>query len=234
MNTRPIPITVLATATALLQMALCQKAYSNGRLDEAGVSILAPAVTPAGGFAADPQEYLRVSWLVVENASDVYTYSYTVQNPTGDVHLNGNGTSGTTPEAFNFFFVDFNTTLPGAYVSGSQSGTSLRKFSSDELAWFFAPGIGAGSSSTTVSFESDLPPTWGRATAGDIASRPPWSAVFEWGAELPVPGIASVSGTTAIPEPTTTELMFVAGSLAGVFCQGLKRWLRWSAPQTDR
>src|SRR5271168_36514 len=92
----------LASGAALLLGALCPTVHAQSTVVESGTSLLAPQLAPVGGYALNPQEYITVSWFVVETTpSDVYTYAYTVNNPAGDVELNPDGTLTATPETFS-------------------------------------------------------------------------------------------------------------------------------------
>jgi len=185
----------VAVGGVLLSCLLGQKAQAQGQLllNESGTSVLADSF----GTATGP-EALTISWTVVENVSDVYMYTYVVNNPVGDVLLNNNGSPTTTPEIVDAFAVDFNTTAPGAYIMNSQSGgVSDQNNGGDGLFWSFA-AVPAGSSSPQLSFQSDMPPTMGNADAQDANPPSPWSS-FPNGQTVPVP--------TTVPEPTTTALL---------------------------
>src|SRR5271165_1142241 len=99
MQTHPKIITALATGAILLPIFHGQTASAT-LLDESGASTLADAF----GIPTGP-ETLTVNWSVVENAADIYTYSYTVQNPSGDDILNDNGTPTATAEIVDAFSV---------------------------------------------------------------------------------------------------------------------------------
>jgi hypothetical protein len=170
-------------------------------LNETGTSILAPTLAPPGGYASNPQEYLSVSWSVVENASLVYTYTYTIQNPTGDVLMNNNGTLTTTPEIYEAFSIGFDTTVPGAYIPNTQTGGNFDEVNSIDLAWFFGPAIGAGSSAT-VSYESYMAPTMGNANASGAPLPSPWSSSAANGQQLPIP-----DAPATVPEPKSAVLI---------------------------
>src|SRR5580698_8212229 len=91
-----------------------------------GGKVLAQSVIESGssylsdvlGSGPSSPETLTVSWLVTENMSGVYTYSYTIFNPAGDVLLYNMGAPTMTPEIVDSFNVGFDTTMPGAYVPG--------------------------------------------------------------------------------------------------------------------
>lgn len=187
-----------------------QSTQAQGLLDLTGTSILAPVIAPTGGYGENPQEYLSVAWSVTENPSHVYTYSYTVENPAGDVLLNPDGSLTTTPEVFSLFSIGFETAQPGAYLAGSQTGSPFEEVNSVDLAWFFNPSIAAGASTPTVSFQSDLPPAMGDADAADGAPPSPWSSVSPGGSQVPVPDLA-------VPEPRA-ELLLGAILGFGMIC----------------
>ncbi len=179
-------------------------------LNETGSSILAPVIAPTGGYASNPQEYLTVSWSVVENLSDVYTYTYTVHNPAGDVLMNDNGSLTTTPEVFDAFSVGFNTTAPGAYLTGTQTGSPSEEVNPTDLTWFFDPSIPAGSNSPAVTFQSDLPPVPGASDASDGSPPSPWS-VSALASTIPVPGKVSDVMSTGVLGVTVLMLAVVRG-----------------------
>jgi hypothetical protein len=189
MKTRPINITAL-TAGAILLSALLGKTAQ-------ATSVLADVLGTDSG-----PEALPISWSVVENASLVYTYSYTVNNPAGDVLLN-NG----TPEVVDAYSVSFDTTAPGAYIASSQLGglTDLNNGTAG-LFWAFTP-ISPGASTSPLSFQSDLPPVMGNAGAQDANPPSPWSSSPN-GQQVPVPGV--------VPEPTTLSMLLAGSGLLGV------------------
>jgi hypothetical protein len=87
------PMIVRVSLAVVLFGALGQTGRAQGLLNESGTSALADVF----GTSTGP-EALTVSWSVVENASDVYTYTYSLNNPAGDVLLNDNDTPTSTPE----------------------------------------------------------------------------------------------------------------------------------------
>jgi len=189
------PSVALTSGAILLSCLLGQSAQGQGALallNESGTSILADAF----GTATGP-EALTVSWSVVESVSLVYTYSYVVNNPLGDVLLNNNGSPTSNPEIVDAFGVGFNTTVPGAYIMNSQTGgTSDQNNGTGGLFWSFT-AIQPNTSSPILSFQSDLPPTQGFADAQDANPPSPWSS-FPDGQTVPIP---------AVPEPATTALL---------------------------
>jgi len=164
-------------------------------------------------------EALTVSYAVNVTAG-VYTYTYSVANPIGDVILPPAQGAG-NPEVVDAFAVAFNTTLPGAYVPASQTGgTAQQNNGVSGLFWSFT-GVNPGSSSPTLSFQSDLPPVLGNANASDANPPSPWSSA-PFGQQVPVPP-PQVS-----PEPTTTAL-FALTLLLLPFRSTLGRFLRQSS-----
>ena len=133
----------------------------------------------------DP-EALTVDWSVAEDGSGIYTYSYTIQNPAGDVILNDAGEPTSTPEVVDAFSIGFDTTLPGAYVPVSQAGGSTEQNNGvDGLFWSFAT-VNPGADSPALSFQSYLAPGLGNANAQDGNPPSPWSTI-PGGQQLPVP-----------------------------------------------
>lgn len=213
MRTQTSAVRALEIAASFaLACLLSQQSSAQTLLDQTGTSILGPSLAPTGGYAQNPQEYLTISWSVIENNSGVYTYSYTLNNPTGDVLLNPNGSLTATPESVDYFSVSFNTTAPGAYMDGSQSGSPFESADSVDLAWFLNPSIAAGGSSATLSYESDLPPASGYGDAAGGGPPAPWSTISSpTGPALPVPDV------TSVPEPEISTLLGAAGGFGFLF-----------------
>jgi hypothetical protein len=189
-------VLALASGAILLPGLLCQTAQARHmRLNESGTSTLADAF----GTATGP-EALIVSWSVVENACGIYTYTYTVNNPSGDVILNNNGQPTSTPEIVDNYSVCFDTMLPGAYLPGSQSGGGYQQNNGIDLKWYFS-AVEPGDNSGSLSFESYLPPMPGNADAEDANPPSPWASIPD-GQQVPVP-----DAPATVPEPTTTALL---------------------------
>lgn len=183
---------------------------------ESGTSVLADSF----GTVTGP-EALTVSWSVVENASDIYTYTYTVNNPVGDVALNNDGTPTIRPEIVDAFSVAFDTTVSGAYLTGSQTGGQFGANNGTAgLFWYFT-AVNPGNSSGPLSFESDLPPTLGNANALNQNPPSPWSSSPD-GQQVPVPGNVTVPA----PEPTTTTLLALTALLLLPFRSNIFRFMR--------
>jgi hypothetical protein len=190
-------ITALALASALTAVVFSPTARAQGLLNESGSATLADVF----GTATGP-EALTVNWSVVESPFFVYTYTYTVQNPAGDVLLNGDDTPTSNPEIVDALSVQFNATVPGAYVANSQSGGATEQNNGAAgLFWSFA-AVSPGASSPALSFQSDLPPVQGNANASGDNPPAPWSSVPN-GQQVPVP--------SSVPEPATFSLL--AGTL---------------------
>jgi hypothetical protein len=191
---KPAAVTLF---TAVMTTVLpCQMACAGGLLNESGQSTLANAFGASSG-----PETLTVDWSVIENSSDIYTYTYTIENPAGDVLLNNDGSPTSSPEVVDAFSVLFDTTAPGAFVLSSQSGglTDVNN-GAVGLAWSFS-AINPGADSPALSFQSSLPPGEGNATALDANPPSPWRST-PGGQQVPVPG--------AIPEPAPLALLAAA------------------------
>jgi hypothetical protein len=135
-------------------------------------------------------ESLTVSYSVNLTAG-VYTYAYSVANPTGDVILAPAQGAG-NPEVVDAFAVAFNTTLTGAFVPGTQTGgTAQQNNGVSGLFWSFT-GVNPGGSSPTLSFQSDLPPVLGNANASDANPPSPWAS-SPFGQQVPIPQTPPVS-----------------------------------------
>jgi hypothetical protein len=150
---------------------------------------------------------------VVENASDVYTYTYNVNNPAGDVLLNNAGQPTSTSEVVDTFMLTFDASVPGAVVSGPTGGSGAANLGSFGLIWVL-PSVPAGANSGSLSFTSDEPPTWADASAADANPPSPWSSSPD-GQTVPVPMTASV------PDSLNT-LVWLAGT-APLLALALKR-----------
>jgi len=210
MKTHAKAIVALGSGAILLSGLLCQTAQAQ--------TILAGTAQLADVFGVDTgPESLTVSYLVNLTAG-VYTYSYSVANPVGDVVLPPSQGAG-SPEIVDAFSVAFNTAVPGAYVPGSQTGgTGQQNNGANGLFWSFT-AVNPGTSSPTLSFESLLAPILGNANASDTVPPSPWSSVPS-GQEVPVP--------QAIPEPTTTALLALTLLLVP-FRSTLRRFLGQSS-----
>jgi hypothetical protein len=203
MKRRIKPIVDLVCGAILLSGVLCPWVQAQSVVISSSTSTLAPSVIPIGGYGANPQEYLVVSWSVTENTvSDVYTYSYTVKNPAGDVLLNPNGTLTSTPEVVDYYEVDFNTTANGALVGTppTPSGGGFVDVTGGYISWSF-PEVNAGGASSLLTFQSDLGPGSGNASANDGDPPSPWASTGLNGQQVPIPTPIST------PEPTTTALL---------------------------
>ena len=162
------------------------------------------------GVSSGP-EALTVDY-VVSLTGGIYTYAYTVNNPTGDVILPGNSQAG-NPEVVDSFSVSFDTLLPGEFISGTQVGGN----SGDQnngiagLFWSFS-GIQPGSS-ITLSFESDNPPVLGNANASDANPPSPWGSVPD-GQQVTVPGSVTVPDGASTASLLGGVLLFLPFGLA--------------------
>jgi hypothetical protein len=193
-----LTIAALASATILLGGSLCQTSQAV-LLNESGTSVLADVLGANTG-----NEALTVDWSVVENASLIYTYTYTIYNPSGDVQLPGSASPG-SPEVVDAFTVGFDTTVPGAFLSGTQTGGVLDQNNGvGGLTWIMS-AVPAGGNSGPLSFESLLLPTMGDANAADANPPSPWASNPD-GQEVPIPG------ATAVPDSMNT-MAALAGAL---------------------
>jgi hypothetical protein len=163
---------------------------------ESGTSVLANVF----GTNTGP-EALTVSWEVDLNTS-VYTYSYIVNNPAGDVLLTNGDVPTSTPEVVDTLSVGFDTTVPNAYISNSQTGGVFTENNgTNGLLWVLG-AVPAGGSSGPLSFQSLLPPTLGNANAQNSNPPSPWAST-PFGQEVPVP----------TPEPGTLSLLLAGSAL---------------------
>ena len=174
---------------SLLAVAPCQA--QDNLLNESGTSILADVY----GTATGP-EALTVSWSVVENTPGVYTYTYIIDNPPGDVLLPGSFDPG-LPESVDSFAVSFNAAAPGAVVPNTLNGGShTHDLGSAGLSWSM-PSVDAGTNSPPLSFQSDDAPTMGNASASDANPPSPWSSSPD-GDQVPVPNVPDSTNTAAL------------------------------------
>jgi hypothetical protein len=190
------PIVALLSGAIFLLGGFCQSTQAQGIIT-LGQSYTQALATDTGSGTDVGPEAVTVTTKVTESAG-VYTYTYVVNNPTGDV-IQGGQNNG-QPETVGSFTVGFNTTLTGAYVSGSYSGGTLPAFigvTSSAIDWSFA-AVSPGSSSPILSFQSDEAPTWGNASASDSGNQPsPWASA---------PNGNPVLIPSPVPEPTTMSL----------------------------
>ena len=199
----PKTIVALAVGAILLSGLLGQTAQAT--LITSGTAILANALGTASG-----PEALTVNYSV-NLTSGIYTYAYTVNNPAGDVILTGPNAG--SPENVDAFSVGFDTTVAGAYIAASQTGGVFDENNGTSgLFWAFG-AVNPGTSSGTLSFLSELPPTLGNANAQDANPPSPWSS-FPNGQQVPVP--------LTVPEPGTWALVAIGTGL-GVFLGGRKQ-----------
>jgi hypothetical protein len=192
-----------------------QTAQAQNTLVESGTSTLANVF----GISTGP-EALTVSWFVFENSlNDVYTYQYNVNNPSGDVVLNGPNSPTSTPEIVDSFSLTFDATVAGAIVSATAPvGGSFQNNGANGIAWTF-PDVSPGTSSPLLAFQSALGPGPGNASAADAVPPSPWSTVPN-GASVPVP--------RAVPEPEATSLIAMAGLFLLPLRSRLGRFFRQS------
>jgi hypothetical protein len=187
-NTKAI---VVLVSGAILLSAVPGQTNPATLLNESGTSILADSY-----HSESAPEAITVSWSVVENALDIYTYSYTVNNPAGDVLLNNEGQPTSTPEIVDSYSLGFDTTFPGAYLSGSQTGGIYQQDNGTGLKWFLSP-VAAGEKSGPLSFESYLPPTPGDANAMDANPPSPWASIPA-GQPVPIPRVPDSTATITL------------------------------------
>jgi hypothetical protein len=198
MKTNQNPIHRLPWMALALFALVCHSAQAQSIvLNQPGTSVLADYA----GTTAGP-EALTVSWTVTENASDLYTYTYVVNNPAGDVLLPGSYSPG-TPEIVDSFLLNFNAALQGTLVGAPTAGNGTLNYGSYGLFWSFQP-VQAGHSTTLLSFESEMAPIWGDASASDDNPPSPWSS-SPYGQPVPVP-----DPLVALPEPSSLALLFLA------------------------
>lgn len=189
-------IITLISGAILLSGVVCPTVQAQSVLVEYGSAYLANSLGQTSG-----PEVVTVSYFVVENlATDLYTYDYTVNNPTGDFVLNGNGSPTSTPEDIDYFSLTFDASLPGAVVNATVpvvNGAAgyFQNNGANGLAWLFQ-GVTPGNS-VLIGFQSYLAPGPGNASASDSNPPSPWSSS---------PNGQQVAVPRAAPEPATTTL----------------------------
>jgi hypothetical protein len=181
------PLLAMVCGPILLCAAVCQTAHANVVMVETNTAVLADSQ----GANTGP-EALQVGYSVTEDTpDDIFTYTYNIFNPAGDVLLNGGG-----PEKVDFFAVDFNTTTPGSYFD--QTGGTFGGANPTGLFWFLkTPEVFAGNYSGALSFESLIGPTMGNGSASDGNPPSPWDSSPD-GSQLPVPAPDSASTMTLL------------------------------------
>lgn len=212
------PIIALVSGPFLLSGLLAptaQAALTPGGSGISGSSILADV---DGGNSAP--EALTVDWSVVESATDVYTYSYDVFNPAGDVLLPGVPNAG-DPEIVDQLIVDFNTLASGAVLASSATGGTLALplANGTGMKWILeTPSVAAGGSSGWLTFQSLLAPSAGNATANDANPPSPWSSDPD-GQAVPVPG----NGSFSVPDSASTMSLLAGMMLLLPFRPAIKK-----------
>ena len=202
MKRRVKPIFALDSVVVLLFAVMCPMLRAQSTVIESGTSTLAPTILPLGGFQGNPEEYLIISWSVTQNTiSDIYTYSYTVNDPVGDVVLNDNGSLASNPQSVNNIEVSFNASAAGAVVGTPPipNGGGFVEVTSVGVTWAF-PVVNPGGASALLTFQSDLGPGMGNASA----TPAPWASTEPNGQQVPVPLLHTA------PEPATMTLFALA------------------------
>jgi hypothetical protein len=200
-----------ASAGAILLSALSLIPFQSAQATviETNTAVLADSLGAASGSEALTLDY------DVDLTGGIYTYNFIVNNPIGDVLLPPNSGS----EVVDEFTLNFNAAAPGAVLPGSMSGLGTTMADNGEfgLIWYFVPSLTAGSSSATLSFESDDAPTLGDASASDANAPSPWSSV---------PGGQFVALPSTVPDTTSTITLFGGAML--LLRWGMKRTTRFS------
>jgi len=135
-------------------------------------------------------EDLTVSYQV-NLTGGIYTYSYVINNPTGDITLSG--ANAGKSEIVEQFDLNVNISDPNQYIAGSQAGEIAVDMiaNASGLTWENL-NLSPGASSPTLSFESYEPPTLGAANANDDSPPSPWSSLSANGQLVAVPGAVTI------------------------------------------
>jgi hypothetical protein len=193
MKTHTKPFITLISGPILLCGLLCQTSQA------ADVTVTSGTATLADSLGDNtPPEALTVAYSVTEDTvSDIFTYTYTVNNPANDVVLAG--PQAGQPEIVDAFIADFNDTAPGAVIAGSivgGNGGFTLDGSGVEWAMVF-PTVAPGTNSGPLSFESYDAPTMGNAAATDANPPSPWNSSPD-GQPVPVPSTPDSTNTAAL------------------------------------
>jgi hypothetical protein len=193
MKTHIKPIIVLVSGGVLLSAMTCQTARAQTTI-ESGTAYLIDVEGDSPSSPAGMNEDLSVVYSVTELGS-VYTYNYTIQNPSGDVLLNG--INAGQPETINNFTISFDAQSGTTVLSTAPNGYSPLVLPGAGVTWSFS-SISPGGSTEEMSFTSPLGPGSGYGDVQDANEPSPWGGVGV-GQPLPVPD--------AVPEPATTTLL---------------------------
>jgi hypothetical protein len=172
------PIIALASGAILLSGLLCQTAQAQTIvIGTPGSSIMQDNLHVRTAPVA-----LTVDWDVTLNAG-VYTYDYTILNPSGDSGL------------VESFSVGFNSADSRGALVGSPSGNGANNAG---LGVIWNPTLVApGGTSATLSFQSDDAPVLGNASAnGNPVNPAPWSSYA--GSQVPVPNAPDSTNTITL------------------------------------
>jgi hypothetical protein len=173
----------IAILTGALFVGAVAAPQAQATLIQSGTAILGDVT----GTPLPTPEDLTVNYSVNLTGS-TYTYSYTINNPAGDVVLGGQNNGN--PEIAESFNINFNTGLE--YIPGSATATTpgwtagadlivgLNGLTWQQLA------INNGFSQT-VTFQSPYGPVPGAANASDASPPAPWSSLSPNGQMVPVP-----------------------------------------------
>jgi hypothetical protein len=183
------PLIALVSGPILLAGLLCQTAHAATVMVETNTAVLADIL----GANTGP-EALTVGYSVTKDTiSDIYTYTYTVNNPAGDVILGG--ADAGQPEILDLFSVDFNASVLGAVLGTPTGGTFGENNGIFGISWFLlTPNVAAGANSGPLSFESLDAPIMGDASASDANPPSPWDSSPD-GNPVPVPFVPDSTST---------------------------------------
>jgi hypothetical protein len=181
MRTHTKPLVALASGITACSALLCQTVQAQSIvLGTQETSYLANANGVDTGSSALP-----ITWDVTES-DNVYTYSYTIANPSAD------------PSLVESFSVGFNANLTGAVVGTPGGGGVLNGTLGNYIGVIWSPLFISAGDSATVTFESDEAPVFGNANANGSTPNGPWASSPS-GQTVPVP--------SPVPEPAATSLL---------------------------
>ena len=201
------PLVALGCGAILLTVMPCQTATAQTVLSSGTtylIDVFGDAPTSPNGMNED----LPVAYSVTQSGA-IFTYNYTIYNPSGDVLQSSSGVPTTdpgTPEIVNNLTIDFNESPSSVLSITPIAGYSSIPLPGAGITWSF-PAVTPGNNSAEMSFTSPFGPTMGPASAQNGDGPSPWSG------SLPVPA----------PEPATTSLLALMGLSLLPFRSILKR-----------
>ena len=173
-------IAILAGALFAGAVAIPQ---TQAALIESGTAVLGDVI----GTPTPTPEDLTVDYSVNLTGS-TYTYSYTINNPAGDMILGGQNAGN--PEIAESFQLNFNTALeyiPGSATSTAPGWTAAADLDINGNGLTWVQLLITNGFSQTVTFQPPYGPVLGAANASDASPPAPWSSLSPNGQLVPIP-----------------------------------------------